>query len=135
VRKCVIHLIPGTFRYAGRQRRDAIAKALKPIYTAVNADAAAAASDAFEAEWGQRYCYPAAIRLWRNAWSEFVPFLDYDIEMRKVICSTNEIESLNAGHRRVIRARSHSSDRAGVNGQVEVPTGGQMKVPTPCGSS
>lgn len=89
VQTCIIHLIRGTFRYAGRQHRDAIARALKPIYTAVNAQAAAEALDAFDAEWGQRY--PAAIRLWRNAWSEFVPFLDYDTEIRKVICSTNAI--------------------------------------------
>jgi transposase-like protein len=78
---------------------------LSPIYTAVNATAAAEALDAFDAEWGQRY--PAAIRLWRNAWSEFIPFLDYDTEIRKVICSTNAIESLNARHRRAIRVRGH----------------------------
>ena len=54
---------------------------------------------------GQR-C-PAAIRLWRNAWSEFIPFLDYDTEIRKVICSTNAIESLNARYRRAIRVRGH----------------------------
>ncbi|EUA88374.1 transposase, Mutator family protein [Mycobacterium ulcerans str. Harvey] len=51
--------------------------------------------------------YPAAIRLWRNAWNEFIPFLDYDTEIRKVICSTNAIESLNARYRRAIRARGH----------------------------
>jgi hypothetical protein len=71
VQTCIIHLIWGTFRYAGRQHRDAIAKAIKPIYTAVNAHAAAEALDAFDAEWRDRY--PAAIRLWRNAWSEFIP--------------------------------------------------------------
>lgn len=60
----VIHLIRDTFRYAGRQRRDAIAKAVKPIYTAVNAEPAAEALDAFEAEWGNRY--PPASRLWRR---------------------------------------------------------------------
>jgi len=61
--------------------------------------------DTFEAEWGYRY--PAAIRLWRNAWEEFIPFLDYDTEARKVICSTNAIESLNARYRRAIRVRGH----------------------------
>jgi hypothetical protein len=76
-----IHLIWDTFRYAGRQHRDAIAKAIKPIYTAVNAAAAKEALDTFDAEWGYRY--PAAIRLWRNAWEEFIPFLDYDTEIRK----------------------------------------------------
>ena len=53
------------------------------------------------------YRYPAAIRLWRNAWEEFIPFLDYDTEARKVICSTNAIESLNARYRRAIRVRGH----------------------------
>ena len=47
------------------------------------------------------------IRLWRNAWTEFIPFLDYDVEVRAVICSTNAIESLNARYRRAIRARGH----------------------------
>ena len=61
--------------------------------------------DTFDAEWGYRY--PAAIRLWRNAWEEFIPFLDYDTEARKVICSTNAIESLNARYRRAIRVRGH----------------------------
>lgn len=105
VQTCIIHLIRGTFRYAGRQHRDAIARAIRPIYTAVNATAAAEALEAFEAEWGQRY--PAAVRLWRNAWQEFIPFLDYDTEIRKVICSTNAIESLNARYRRAIRVRGH----------------------------
>jgi transposase-like protein len=105
VQTCIIHLIRGTFRYAGRQHRDAIARAIKPIYTAVNAAAAKEALDAFDAEWGQRY--PAAIRLWRNAWEEFIPFLDYDTEIRKVICSTNAIESLNARYRRAVRVRGH----------------------------
>jgi hypothetical protein len=72
---------------AGRQHRDAIAKASKPIYTTVNATAAKEALCAFDAAWGHRY--QAAIRLWRNAWEEFIPFLDYDTEIRNVICSTN----------------------------------------------
>ena len=50
---------------------------------------------------------PALIRLWRNAWGEFIPFLDYDIEIRRVIFSTNAIESLNARYRRAVRARGH----------------------------
>jgi transposase-like protein len=51
--------------------------------------------------------YPAITRLWENAWSEFVPFLDYDVEIRRVICSTNAIESINARYRRAVRARVH----------------------------
>jgi putative transposase len=105
VQTCIIHLIRGTFRYASRKYWDAIAKDLKPIYQAVNADAAAAALDALDQKWGARY--PAMIRLWRNAWAEFIPFLDYDLEIRRVICSTNAIESLNARYRRAVKARGH----------------------------
>ena len=63
---------------------------VKPIYTAANAAAARAALDELAEKWGARY--PAIIRLWDNAWAEFIPFLDYDVEIRTVICSTNAIE-------------------------------------------
>ncbi len=69
------------------------------------ADAALAALDELEEKWGTKY--RAMIRLWRNAWNEFIPFLDYDVEIRTVICSTNAIESLNARYRRAVRARGH----------------------------
>jgi putative transposase len=105
VQTCIIHLIRGTFRYAARQYWEELAKDLKPIYTAPTAAAAEAALDEVEAKWGRRY--PAIIRLWRGAWSEFIPFLDYDVEIRRVICSTNAIESLNARFRRAVRARGH----------------------------
>lgn len=105
VQTCIIHLIRGTFRYASRKYWDELSRDLKPIYQAVTAEAAAAALDQLEKKWGPRY--PAMIRLWRNAWAEFIPFLDYDLEIRRVICSTNAIESLNARYRRAIRARGH----------------------------
>jgi transposase-like protein len=105
VQTCIIHLIRGTFRYASRKYWDELSRDLKPIYQAVNAEAAAAALDQLEDKWGTRY--PAMIGLWRNAWSEFIPFLDYDIEIRRVICSTNAIESLNARYRRAVKARGH----------------------------
>lgn len=105
VQTCIIHLIRGSFRYASRRYWDELSKDLKPIYQAVNADAAARALDELEDKWGARY--PAMIRLWRNAWAEFIPFLDYDLEIRRVICSTNAIESLNARYRRAIKARGH----------------------------
>jgi transposase-like protein len=105
VQTCIIHLIRNTFRLASKRDWDTIKRAIKPIYTAVNADAARAALDELDAEWGQRY--DAIIRLWRNAWAEFIPFLDYDLEIRQVLCSTNAIESLNARYRRAVRARGH----------------------------
>src|SRR5271168_1690825 len=84
-----IHLIRNTFRLTSRKYWDEIKRDIKPIYTAVNAAAARVAFDELTQKWGQRY--PAVIRLWDNAWSEFIPFLDYDVEIRQVICSTNAI--------------------------------------------
>ena len=82
-----------------------MAKDLRPIYTAVNAAQAEARMTEFAEKWQGKY--PAAVRLWRSAWSEFIPFLDYDVEIRKIICTTNAIESLNARYRRAVRARGH----------------------------
>jgi putative transposase len=105
VQTCVVHLIRSTFHLASKRDWDALKRDSKPIYTAVNAQAARAALDELADKRGQRY--PAIIRLWRNAWEQFIPFLDYDVEIRKVLCSTNAIESLNARYRRAVKARGH----------------------------
>ena len=105
VQTCIIHLIRNTFRLASRRDQDALKRDVRPIYTAVNAAVARAALDELAEKWGQRY--GAVIRLWENAWEEFIPFLDYDPEIRQVICSTNAIESLNARYRRAVKARGH----------------------------
>jgi len=105
VQTCVIHLLRNSFRYAGRQHYDAIAKALRPVYTAPTEAAAKARFAEFTEAWGDRY--PAIVRLWNNAWAEFVPFLAFDVEIRKIVCSTNAIESVNARIRRAVRARGH----------------------------
>jgi len=105
VQTCIIHLIRNSFRLVSRKHWGDLTKDLKPIYTAPNAAAAANALAELEEKWGKQY--GAMIRLWRNAWEEFIPFLDYDVEIRKVLCSTNAIESLNARYRRAIRARGH----------------------------
>jgi putative transposase len=102
---CIIHLIRNTFRLASRRDWDRLKRYLKLIYTAPNEAAARAALDDLTEAWGTRY--PAIIRLWTNAWAEFIPFLDYDVEIRTVICSTNAIESLNARYRRAVKARGH----------------------------
>jgi putative transposase len=83
-----IHLIRNTFRLASKRDWDALRRDVKPVYTAVNAGAARAAFDELAERWGGRY--PAIIRLWESAWEEFIPFLDYDVEIRQVICSTDE---------------------------------------------
>lgn len=110
VQQCVIHLIRNSFRYAGRQHRDAIVRGLKPIYTAPSEQAAKDRFDEFAAQWQDKY--PAIVQLWRNAWAEFVPFLEYDVEIRKVICTTNAIESINARYRRAVKARGHFPSEA-----------------------
>lgn len=93
VQTCIIHLIRNTFRFASRKYWDAMARDLKPVYTAPSESAAKERFAEFTQKWGQQY--PAIIKMWDNAWSEFVPFLDYDVEIRRVICSTNAIERLN----------------------------------------
>ena len=105
VQTCIIHLIRNTFKLASKKDWDALKRDVKPIYTAPNPSAARAALDGLTEKWGKRY--GAIIRLWENAWEEFIPFLDYDLEIRTVICSTNAIESLNARYRRAVRARGH----------------------------
>ena len=105
VQSCIIHLIRGSFRYASKRYWPELAADLKPIYTASNATAAAAALDALEEKWGKPY--PAIPKLWRSSWELFTPFLDYDVEIRKVLCSTNAIESLNARYRRAVTTKGH----------------------------
>ncbi len=89
VQTWVIHLIRNTFRLASRRDWDALRHDVKPIYTAVNAAAARAALEDLTEKWGAKY--GAIIRLWNNAWEEFIPFLDYNVEIRTVLCSTNAI--------------------------------------------
>ena len=110
VQTCVVHLLRNFFRYAGRRHWDAIARALKPVYTAPNESAAMERWLEFVEVWGNKY--PAIVRLWEDAWAEFVPFLAFDAEIRRVICSTNAIESVNARIRKAVRARGHFPNEA-----------------------
>ena len=102
---CLIHLICNTFRYASKKYWHQISTELKAVYTAPNRQAAWKAFEEFEEKWTTPY--PAIGRLWRDAWEEFAPFLDYDPEIRRVLCSTNAIESLNARYRRAVSVRGH----------------------------
>jgi putative transposase len=105
VQTCVVHLLRNSFKYAARQDWDKIAKALKPIYTAATEEAAMERFLEFERDWGRKY--PAIIGLWNRAWAEFVPFLQFDVEIRKIVCTTNAIESVNARIRKAVRVRGH----------------------------
>jgi transposase-like protein len=105
VQTCIVHLLRNSFRYASRKDWSAIAKDLKPVYTAPGEQAALDRFAEFSEKWEARY--PAIVRLWTNAWAEFVPFLQFDAEIRTIICTTNAIESINARIRRAVNARGH----------------------------
>ena len=107
---CVVHLLRASFRYAARQDWDALARALRPVYTAPTEAAALERFLEFQEAWGRKY--PAIIRLWESAWAEFVPFPTFDVEIRRVVCTTNAIESINARIRRAVRARGHFPNEA-----------------------
>jgi transposase-like protein len=116
VQTCVIHLLRNTFKYASRQHWDRLAKDLRPVYTAATVEAAEKRFLEFSETWGTKY--PAIIKLWTSAWEEFIPFLAWDVEIRRIICTTNAIESLNARYRRAVRARGHFLGR---HRRTEVP--------------
>lgn len=105
VQACVIHLIRATLRYASRKYWDQLAKDLRRIYTAPSVEAAWAAFEELEEKWGKPY--PAIPKMWTAVWEEFIPFLAYDVEIRRVLFSTNAIESLHARYRRAVTVRGH----------------------------
>jgi putative transposase len=105
IQTCVVHLIRGSIRFCSWKDRKKVAAALKPIYRAPTPEAAGAALDDFETEWGDRY--PAIVDLWRRNWERFTPFLGFDPAIRKVIYTTNAIESLNYQLRKVTKTRGH----------------------------
>ncbi len=105
IQTCVVHLLRGSFRYASYGDRKKIAAGLRPIYTAVSVDAAQEALNEFESEWGERY--PAIVKLWQNSWDVFVPFLAFPPEVRRVVYTTNMIESINYQLRKVTKTRGH----------------------------
>lgn len=106
VQACIVHLLRNSFKYASRKDWSAVAAALKPVYTAASeAEALERFVEFTESDLGRKY--PAIGRLWESAWAEFVPFLAFDREIRKVISTTNAIESLNSRYRRAVNARGH----------------------------
>lgn len=100
-----MHLLRASFRYAAQQDWNKIAKALKPVYTAPTVGAPEERFLEFSEAWGTKH--PAIVRLWESAWAEFVPFLQFDAGIRRVVCTTNAIESVNARIRKAVRARDH----------------------------
>jgi len=103
VQLCVVHLIRASLRYASKRYWVPLSRDLRPIYTASDEAAAAAALEDFAAAWGERY--PAIVKVWRAHWAEFTPFLAFPPEVRRVIYTTNLIESVNSRLRKVTRNR------------------------------
>ena len=106
VQTCVVHLIRSSMRFVSYNDRKAVAAMLRPIYTAADEDAALMALTTFaDSNLGKKY--PAAVRSWENAWDRFIPFLAFGPALRKVIYTTNSIESLNYQLRKIIKNRGH----------------------------
>jgi putative transposase len=105
VQLCVVHLVRNSLRYASKKHWGLITRQLKAIYTAPSLDAAEIAFDEFAGDW--EGTYPAMIKAWRDAWDDFIPFLEFPAELRRIVYSTNAIESLNARFRKAAVRRGH----------------------------
>jgi putative transposase len=105
VQTCIVHMIRASLRHVSYTDRRPIVAALKPIYSAENEAGARAALDAFDERFGAKH--PAITKLWRSRWSEVVPFLEYPREIRRLLYTTNAIESLNAQLRKVLKPKGH----------------------------
>ncbi len=103
VQTCVVHLVRNSLRYASKADWAPITRGLRDIYTAPTIEAAE--FDKFADRWGVKY--PALIDMWHRMWDEFVPFLAFPTELRKIVYTTNAIESMNARLRRGVRQRGH----------------------------
>ena len=106
VQTCIVHLIRNSLSFVSYKDRKAVAAALKEVYRATDAEAGAAALEAFAAgSWGIRY--PAIVLTWPRHWSEVIPFFAFPDDIRRIVYTTNAIEALNAKLRRAVRTRGH----------------------------
>ena len=103
---CIVHLMRHSLDFASWKDRKPLAAALRPIYTAASAEAAAAALDAFaDGPWGEKF--PTVVASWRRAWPHVIPFFAFPPAIRRVIYTTNAIESVHARLRKIIKTRGH----------------------------
>jgi putative transposase len=105
VQTCIVHLIRHSLRYVPRRQREQVARDLKPIYTAIDGDAAWTELERFDEKWGTRF--PVITQAWQNAWEHVIPFLAFGPEVRRVIYTTNAIEALNRQLRKAIKTKGH----------------------------
>ena len=103
VQTCLVHLIRSSLKYVPRREREQVARDLKPIYTAKDADQAHAELELFDEKWGARF--PVITQGWLNAWEHVIPFLSFPDEVRRVIYTTNAIEALNRQLRKAIKTK------------------------------
>jgi putative transposase len=108
VQTCIVHQIRASMRYVTYRDRKAVARDLKPVYRAVNAEAAEHALAAFDERWGERY--PMIADSWRAHWPQIVPFLSLPEDLRRAVYTTNSIENLNRQIRKAIKTRGHFPD-------------------------
>ena len=108
VQTCIVHQIRNSMRYVTYGDRKAVARDLKPVYRAVNADAAEAALEAFDETWGEKY--PMIAQSWRDRWQHITPFLSLPADLRRAVYTTNSIENLNRQIRKTIKTRGHFPD-------------------------
>jgi putative transposase len=108
VQTCIVHQIRNSMRYVAYKDRKAVARDLKPIYRAINADAAEQALAAFDERWGE--CYPMIADSWRAHWPQITPFLALPEDLRRAVYTTNSIENLNRQIRKTIKTRGHFPD-------------------------
>ena len=108
VQTCVVHLVRASMKYVAWEQRKKAAAAMRPIYTAVNEAAAKAALENLRREFGKKN--PGLVAAWERAWDQFVPFLQFDAAIRKVIYTTNAIESINFQLRKITKNRGHFPD-------------------------
>jgi putative transposase len=105
VQTCIVHLIRHSLKYVPRRQYEAVVKDLRPIYTALDADAAMVSLEAFEEKWGAQI--PVIGQAWRSAWEHVTPFMAFEPEVRRVIYTTNAIEALNRQLRKAIKTKGH----------------------------
>ncbi len=106
VQTCIVHLIRSSLDYASWKERKKIAAALRPIYAAATAEAAREALEGFaSSDWGAKY--PTIVQSWRRAWENVVPFFAFPPEVRRIIYTTNIIESMHMQLRKIIKSRGH----------------------------
>jgi putative transposase len=109
VQTCIVHLIRASLRYVSYRDLKKVASALRPIYTAPNADQALVELERFDEQWGSRY--PATVRAWRDAWDHVIPFLALPEQLRRAVYTTNTIEGLHRQIRKAIKTRGHFPDQ------------------------